>query len=142
MTGSRRIPISDPANVNGSRCVVCDLSARINTERRMNTSRIYLACSLSRGSFSGEVIFRCDMFNSERYTGVAPLVQCRSKDDSRLHLNDLPANSQETLDGKVVASLIKNGGKIARVALPDGEAIEVSIDLVSERVEKGMYVPV
>lgn len=97
----------------------------------MSTRRIYITCNLTQGSFSGEIIFEVKTAEGATYVGVAPRRDCRSMNGEALTEKDL--SREKPTEGKLVARLIGNGGDLARVALPDGEAITLSVKLVSER---------
>jgi len=97
----------------------------------MDTRRIFLSCQLSQGSFSGEVIFEVQTVAHGAYVGIAPRRDCFKPDGQNWQAYELP--SGESAEGEIATHLIANGGEIARVALPDGEAVEVSATLVSER---------
>ena len=97
----------------------------------MITRRIFVACRLSQGSFSGEAIFEVDTAACGEYVGVAPRRACRKEDGSPVGEDELPRDG--SVPGRVVALLIGNGDEVARVVLPDGEAVVVSVSLVTER---------
>jgi hypothetical protein len=107
----------------------------------MNTRRIFLECQLSQGSFSGEVVFEVNTIDEGKYVGVAPRRDCFSMNGRVFGINELPKNDK-TVDGKVATRLVANGGEVARVALPDGETIRVSVALISERESEMAHVPV
>ena len=94
----------------------------------MNTRRIYVKCMLFPGSFSGEVVFSIEGIEPEKYDGIAPRRSCATVNNFPVDV--IPASG---IEGKVVAVLVANGGQIARVALPDGEAIKVNVNMISER---------
>jgi hypothetical protein len=106
----------------------------------MNTRRIFLTCQLSQGSFSGEVVFEVETLDVGQYVGVAPKRDCVKPNNNPFAEGELPASG--TVEGKVATRLIANGGEVARVALPDGEAVQVSIALISERESEIAHVPV
>ena len=95
------------------------------------TQRALLKCDLSRSAFSGERIFKVDLQNDEdAYEGVAPIGYCYDISGNQLPA-DKPEENQYT-EGRVSTKVIKNGGIIATVLVPDGEIIEVSAELVVE----------
>jgi hypothetical protein len=96
----------------------------------MISRRIYLACQLTQGSFSGEIIFEVETLDKGRYVGVAPRRDCVHANGDKIDANELEG---QEIDGKIATLLIGNGGDIARVALPDGESIKVPVSLISER---------
>jgi hypothetical protein len=97
----------------------------------MNSRRIYVNCTLFRGSFSGEMLFSILTIDQGEYVGVAPRRDTLTRENETIRENStIPENG---IAGKLAARLIGNGGDIARVALPDGEAINVSVNEISER---------
>lgn len=106
----------------------------------MNTRRIYLLCDLSQGSFSGEVVFEVAVQNQNTsYVGVAPKRDCFKLDGQPFGENELPSG-ENVIQGKLATRLIANGGNVARVALPDGEAVMVSAELILEREPESSHV--
>lgn len=96
----------------------------------MNTRRIFVNCRLSRGSFSGELIFDVDTTNGV-YNGIAPLGYCHKLNGETFAEHELVGDME--VAGKLVARLVAIGDDYARVSLPDQEAVIVAIALVSER---------
>lgn len=105
----------------------------------METRFIYLEARISPGAFSGECVFELKLSSGEHYVGLAPRNYCRQPDGE-----PLPAGSpkKEGINGKVAARLIRNGGDIAYVAIPDGEAVEVPAGIISPREPETSHVPV
>ena len=105
----------------------------------METRFIYLEARISPGAFSGECVFELKLSSGEHYVGLAPRNYCRQPDGE-----PLPAGSpkKEGINGKVAARLIRNGGDIAYVAIPDGEAVEVPAGIISQREPETSHVPV
>src|SRR5665213_177219 len=97
----------------------------------MNTRRIFVNCMLFRGSFSGEMVFSLDTIDNGEYVGIAPRRDTLRRTDERIEAEE--ALQESGIEGKLVARLIANRGDIARVALPDGEAVKVSVSEISER---------
>jgi hypothetical protein len=86
---------------------------------------------LSQGAFSGEMVFTKETVNQGPYVGIAPRRDCRKENGQPIAENEL--NQKQEIGGKLVTRLIANGGEIARIALPDGEAVTVPVTLISER---------
>ena len=97
----------------------------------MMSGYVNVKCVILCSAFSGERVFQLDTASGEEFVGVAPLGFCAKKDGTPLSRGE-PAPSQ-SLDGVVRARIIRNGGNKARVAFPDGEDAEVSLDLLAER---------
>jgi hypothetical protein len=97
----------------------------------MDTRRIFVACQLSQGAFSGELVFTIETTDSGRYVGLAPRRDCRKENGDSIRENELAHDAE--IREKLATRLIANGGAVARVALPDGEAVKVPLGLVSER---------
>jgi hypothetical protein len=73
-----------------------------------------LACELFQGAFSGEVVFAVQTPEGV-YEGVAP----------RHYARPAGGLSAQAVAGTLRVRVIRNGGKRALVATPDGEAITV-----------------
>ena len=82
-----------------------------------------MSCKLYPSAFSGEVVFQVDTKIGRRYEGVAP----KHYVDPSTHLK------KDGIDGKVQVRVLKNGGKEARVSVPDGQILTVSADKVKEK---------
>ena len=100
---------------------------------------VYLTCQLSKSAFSGERVFRVILNDGSEYVGVSPVGYCVHTDRSPLKANE----PQTRMDGLVEGRVISNGGRIVKVAVPDGEVISVSLDRtpIFGKVEKEEYVP-
>ena|SRR5256885_2103794 len=106
----------------------------------MDSKFIYLDCDISAGMFSGECVFELELSSGERYSGFAPRHYCRKPNGQ-----PLPAGTpreRQTIKGKIAARLIRNGGDVAYVAIPDGEAVEVPAGIISPREPETSHVPV
>jgi len=103
---------------------------------------VLLACQISPSSFSGERVFRINLANNTEYVGVAPVDYCRRQDQSAIGSNQPPQGKR--ISGFVEGRVVENGGREARVALPDGEAITVPLDRISfvSEPKETTYVPV
>lgn len=77
-------------------------------------------CKLYPSAFSGEVVFQVKTSSGESYEGVAPKHYAKSSTQ--------PA--QTGVDGQVKVRVLSNGGKEARVFVPDGQVLVVSADKV------------
>lgn len=94
----------------------------------MQGQQVFLKCEISMGGFSGERVFELSTTSGSDYAGIAPVAYCRRDDGSCYNVHE-PRSKER---GKVMARLIRNGGNEAFVAIPDGEAISVSEDIVVE----------
>jgi hypothetical protein len=103
----------------------------------MIAKNILIVCQISTGVFSGERMFEVQLADgSQTYSGIAPLHYFRKEDGGELTASDPPGNN--TIKGTLTARLVRNGGKTALVAIPDGEAITVPADIIHEP----KYVPI
>lgn len=73
-----------------------------------------LLCWLSKGAFSGELVFATKQYDGEKYLGVTPR-----------HYADPQSVGDGETQGTLSVYLIRNGGDSAIVETPDGEAITV-----------------
>jgi hypothetical protein len=106
----------------------------------IRSQRVAVACHLKRSSFSGERIFRVGTAAGAEYVGAAPVQHCRLSGGEPLAADQPPEDRE--IAGLVDALLVENGGKLASVALPDGEVIEVDQAQVRlPRSEELRYVP-
>jgi hypothetical protein len=95
------------------------------------TQPVWVSCSISRSSFSGERILHIDLANGEKYVGAAPLHYFAQLDRSLLPAGEpAPGGS---LTGLVRARQLENGGDRVRIALPDGETVIIPRTAVSPR---------
>ncbi len=103
---------------------------------------VLLACQISPSGFSGERVFRIALGNSTEYAGVAPVDYCRRQDQSAVGSNE-PAKGKR-ISGFVEGRVVEDGGRKAKVALPDGEVITVPLDRISfvSEPKETTYVPV
>jgi len=103
---------------------------------------VLLACQISPSSFSGERVFRITVANNAECVGVAPVDYCRRQDQSAIGSNE-PSKGKR-ISGFVEGLVIEDGGREAKVALPDGKAITVPLDRISfvSEPEETTYVPV
>ena len=106
----------------------------------MQTKFIYLEARLSAGMFSGECVFELELSSGEQYSGFAPRHYCRKPNGQPLAAGS--PREKQTIKGKIAARLIRNGGDVAYVAIPDGEAVEVPAGIVSQREPETSHVPV
>ncbi len=109
-----------------------------------NGQLVLVKCKIRRGAFSGERVFQLSMAGGQGdYIGIAPVDHCL--DEQRNPLNrDQPPTGVD-VDGYLEAFLIANGNAEARIELPDGEAVRVSIEQLPYRKESDRgfkYVPV
>lgn len=90
---------------------------------------VFVRCSLSRGGFPSECVFRVSSFDGGTLAGVAPAHYCYKTDGNRIQDQDLQDGEIEGL----VAGLEINreAGIFSVVYMPDGELYKVREDLVS-----------
>ena len=91
-------------------------------------SNTFLRCRLTKSAFSGERVFRVTAKQIDEYVGVAPLSYCYDETRNQLR-QDQPQN--DAMHGHVSAQMISNGAEWAKVLVPDGESIQVPVDLLS-----------
>ena len=106
----------------------------------MQTRFIYIEARLLAGMFSGECVFELELSSGERYSGIAPRHYCRKPNGQPLAAGSPREN--QSIKGKIAARLIRNGGGVAYVAIPDGEAVEVPAGKISPREPETSHVPV
>jgi hypothetical protein len=106
----------------------------------METRFIYLEARISPGAFSGECVFELKLSSGEHYVGLAARNYCRQPDGQPLASGS--PKEKQTIKGKIAARLIRNGGDVAYVAIPDGEAVEVPAGIISPREPETSHVPV
>lgn len=80
-----------------------------------------MECKIYPSAFSGEIIFRVDTKSGD-YEGVAP--KHYVKPDIKLE--------KDGVDGKIKVRVLSNGGDKARVFVPDGQILVVSVDKICE----------
>lgn len=88
----------------------------------MANSQANMNCELYKSAFSGEVVFVVKTTEGQSYEGVAPKRYAQHSD--RL--------SREPVSGHIAVRLISNGEKNARVRTPDGETMNVPVELLIE----------
>jgi len=79
-----------------------------------------MACKLYPSAFSGEVVFEVHTEIGEKYEGVAP----------KHYVQPSTQPTTTGIDGKVNVRVLSNGGKEARVSVPDGQILTVSADKI------------
>ena len=109
-----------------------------------NGQLVLVSCKIRRGAFSGERVFQLPMAEDQGdYIGLAPVDHCLDERLDPLGRDQPPA--EVDIDGFVEAFLIANGGVEARIELPDGEAVRVSVAQLPYQKEPdrgSKYVPV
>lgn len=109
-----------------------------------NGQLVLVKCKIRKGAFSGERVFQLSMpHGNGEYIGIAPVDHCF--DDERNTLGRTQPEIGKEIDGFIEAYVITNGGDEARIELPDGEAIYVSVEQVAfqRETDRGSkYVPV
>jgi hypothetical protein len=80
-------------------------------------------CKLYPSAFSGELVFQVDTTVGESCEGVAP----------KHYVETSVPPTKDGIDGQVRVRVISNGGKEARVSMPDGQILTVSADKLHEK---------
>lgn len=78
-------------------------------------------CELYQSAFSGEVVFAVETLDGKPYEGIAP----------KHYANPVDSLSANPINGSLEVRVIRNGGKSARVRMPDGEAIDVPLAIIN-----------
>ena len=89
----------------------------------MATTQGQIECKLYPSAFSGEVVFQVDTTMEQSYEGVAP---------KHYVVEPSTQPTKDGIDGQVKVRVLNNGGKEARVSVPDGQILTVSADKVHE----------
>jgi len=97
-------------------------------------------CTISRGGFSGERVFRVPPGDPKGFSGVAPLHFCFNQKGQQLQADDPPTG--ETMEGKILARVLRKDEKVFVLSLPDGAILSVPAKHVSEREGVSPDVPV
>ncbi|NIA06413.1 MAG: hypothetical protein GWP14_02050 [Actinobacteria bacterium] len=87
----------------------------------MATQHRNMICDLYQSAFSGEVVFAVNTISGERYEGVAP----------KHYAEPVDALSSDPIQGWIKVWVISNGGKSSLIRIPDGETINVPLDLIA-----------
>lgn len=100
---------------------------------------VFLNCQISLGAFSGERVFEVRLVGGDAYVGLSPLRYCFHSGGEMLG----PSEPERgvTVEGKLAARRIAVETTVARVAIPDGRAISVPLDVVSDRASGVAHVP-
>jgi hypothetical protein len=102
---------------------------------------VLLPCKLARSGFSGERVFRLPLADKTEYVGVAAVDYCYRQDRTPIGPGDPPEGQR--IDGFVEGRMVANGGDLAKVAMPDGETIQVLRTQISYvRTKDTKYVPI
>ena len=104
----------------------------------METNTVFVNCKLWLGAFSGERVFTITQVDGAEYSGIAPLAYCCHRDGHVLGALEPAPNA--SIDGKIAARTIRNGGRAAEVLIPDDEAIHVPNELLSARASRSLDV--
>jgi len=90
---------------------------------------VALRCTISRGGFSDERIFRLRLPGGD-YTGIASRTYCWNDQDDPLSEGE-PAEGQ-TIAGKVAARVLEVRGADVLVSIPDGDVVTVRANQLIE----------
>ncbi len=89
----------------------------------MATTHGQMECKLYPSAFSGEVVFQVNTTNEQSYEGVAP----------KHYVTYDAQPTRNGVNGQVKVRVLVNGGKEARVSVPDGQILSVSPDKIHEK---------
>ena len=79
-----------------------------------------MECKLYPSAFSGEVVFQVITANKQSYEGIAP----------KHYVASGTQPTKDGVDGQVKVRVLSNGGKEARVSVPDGQILHISADKI------------
>jgi hypothetical protein len=106
----------------------------------MKSPFVFVECDILQSAFSGEKIFEVPTVDGGLFVGAVPVDFCKTYDGSRFGTDEPPRDQRAR--GLVSARVVRNGGDRARVAFPDGEDAEVSTQLLRQREQEDVNVPV
>jgi hypothetical protein len=95
-----------------------------------NQERIALFCTISRGGFTDEQVFRVETAEGDTYVGACSRRYCYTK-DKRILKDEQPKRG-ESIEGLVLARLIREAEEGMLVTVPDGAVLLVTEDRISE----------
>jgi hypothetical protein len=90
---------------------------------------VLIKCFISSSAFSGERVFRIGLADGTKHFGVAPVSYCYDQNKAPLGPKSPPQGEQ--IKGLVQGRVIANGNKLVKIAIPDGEAVEVKLDEIA-----------
>jgi hypothetical protein len=93
----------------------------------MSNQSVFLRCTIEKGAFSGERIFKLDTPNGGNYVGVAPTDYCKFESHEILQNGSL-----SQINGKLEARLIERSNGKSIVSIPNGEVIYVVSSCIIE----------
>lgn len=89
----------------------------------MAASHGQMECKLYPSAFSGEVVFQVNTTIEGSCEGIAP----------KHYVETSTTPTKDGVDGQVRVRVIRNGGKEARVSMPDGQVLTVPANKVHEK---------
>jgi hypothetical protein len=101
--------------------------------------KVLVPCTIERGGFGNERTYRVRLAGGEEHIGLAPWIYCL--DNKHKPIEDEPA-IKEIIKGFIVGNRIRNGGKEAKVAFPDGAVCLIDAKDAKEVPEETACVPV
>ncbi len=94
---------------------------------------VALACRITSGVFSSELVFEIRLADGTVHQGVASRRYFFTKEGKAIAVHE-PVGDQE-VDGLVLAQVLRKQGDNILVSIPDGEVVTVDEDLISPCVE-------
>ena len=104
------------------------------------TEIVTIPCRISRSGFSDERVFRMTLADGLDYVGGTGREYCFTRDNKPLGI-DQPARG-ETLEGRIMAAVIRPGEDRTLVSVPDGTVFKVANDSLKPYTEVSPGVPV
>jgi hypothetical protein len=107
--------------------------ARIGESRHMaKPELIALLCTISRGGFTDERIFRVKLADDGTHVGACPRQYCYKR-SGRLLKEDEPSERGKTIEGLVLARYVREAKEgVALVSVPDGAVVSVRPEQIRE----------
>ncbi len=101
---------------------------------------VFLNCQISQGAFSGERVFEVNQLDGVKYIGLSPRHYCYHRVGDVLKATE--PQPGVSIDGRIAARRIGIMKEGARVAIPDGRAISVPAELITDRTLGEPHVPI
>jgi hypothetical protein len=90
-----------------------------------NSESIALSCTITRGGFSDERVFRVNLAGGGTYVGACPRYYCFSSNLQPLKENQPPERGK-SIAGLVLASRVREEGDVILVSVPDGAVLAIA----------------
>jgi hypothetical protein len=96
-----------------------------------NSQSIALLCTISRGGFTDERVFRIQVADGSTYVGACARQYCFTR--GRVPLKREQPERGKTIDGLVFATRVREEQDgVALVSVPDGAVLPVKVDQIKE----------